>query len=113
MFLEEARREMVDNLKQRKIIISQEVYQAMLSVPRHAFMPESLLHRAYLDTPQPIDKGQTISAPHMNAMMSEYLEIEKGQKILEIGTGSGYQAAILSVLVGKNGKVIQLNDFKN
>jgi protein-L-isoaspartate(D-aspartate) O-methyltransferase len=111
MFLEEQRREMVEHLRQSKIIISQPVYEAMLTVPRHLFMPESLSHRAYLDTPQPIDKGQTISAPHMNAMMSEYLEIESGQKILEIGTGSGYQAALLSILVGPTGQIFTIERY--
>ncbi len=108
MFLEEQRREMVEKLKQQGIVISQEVYQALLKVPRHLFIPESLRHRAYLDTPQSINKGQTISAPHMNAMMSEYLEVEPSQKILEIGTGSGYQAALLSELVGPTGQIFTI-----
>jgi len=108
MFLEGNRKTMVDDLKKQQIIISQEVYNAMLTVPRHLFIPRDLWHRAYLDTPQPIGMNQTISAPHMNAMMCEYLEIEKGQKILEIGTGSGYQAALLSILVGKLGTIYSI-----
>jgi protein-L-isoaspartate(D-aspartate) O-methyltransferase len=99
------RKDMVDELKKRNIIISLKVYNAMLKVPRHVFMPEDYWHRAYLDTPQPIDKGQTISAPHMNAMMCEYLDLKHGLKILEIGTGSGYQAALLASIIGEDGRV--------
>ena len=105
MFLEQKRIEMVENLKNNKIIISSNVYSAMKKVPRHLFIPEKLWHRAYLDSPQQIGKKQTISAPHMNAMMCEYLEIERNQRILEIGTGSGYHAALLAELVGKSGHV--------
>lgn len=96
---------LINNLKANKIIISENVYNAMLNVPRHLFLPELNLDKAYIDTPQQIGEGQTISAPHMNAMMCEYLEIKPGDKILEIGTGSGYHAAILAELTGKDGKV--------
>ena len=96
---------LINSLKARKIIISENVYNAMLNVPRHLFLPELNINKAYTDTPQQIGKGQTISAPHMNAMMCEYLEIKPKDKILEIGTGSGYHAAILAELTGKEGKV--------
>ena len=96
---------LIKNLKARKIIISENVYNAMLNVPRHLFLPEQLWNKAYIDTPQQIGNGQTISAPHMNAMMCEYLEIKPGEKILEIGTGSGYHAALLAELAGKDGIV--------
>ena len=96
---------LINNLKARRIIVSENVYNAMLNVPRHLFLPELNLDKAYIDTPQQIGKGQTISAPHMNAMMCEYLEIKPGDKILEIGTGSGYHAAILAELTGKDGIV--------
>ena len=96
---------LINNLKARKIIISENVYNAMLTVPRHLFLPELNINKAYIDTPQQIGKGQTISAPHMNAMMCEYLEIKPKDKILEIGTGSGYHAAILAELTGKEGKI--------
>lgn len=105
MFHTQHRLAMADELKRRKIIITKEVYNAMAKVPRHLFIPEDLHHRAYFDSPQKIKKGQTISAPHMNAMMCEYLEIEAGEKILEIGTGSGYQAALLAELVGSEGQI--------
>jgi protein-L-isoaspartate(D-aspartate) O-methyltransferase len=102
---------MVDELKKKDIIFSENVYAAMKKVPRHLFLPENLWHRAYFDSPQVLDKEQTISAPHMNAMMCEYLEIEPGQKILEIGTGSGYQAALLAELVTHTGKIITIERF--
>jgi protein-L-isoaspartate(D-aspartate) O-methyltransferase len=76
-----------------------DVLEAMRSVPRHLFVPPALQDRAYVDSPLPIDAGQTISQPYIVALMSELLELEPQQRILEIGTGSGYQAAVLSVLV--------------
>jgi len=80
----------------------------MLKVPRHLFVPPHLVKYAYDDSPLPIGHGQTISAPHMVAMMTELLELEEGQKILEIGTGSGYQAAILAEIVGEKGLVVSV-----
>jgi protein-L-isoaspartate(D-aspartate) O-methyltransferase len=68
----------------------------MGTVPRHKFVPEHLVDLAYADTPLPIGMGQTISQPYIVAFMTELLGPEKGQKVLEIGTGSGYQAAVLA-----------------
>jgi len=76
------------------------VIEAMLRVPRHLFVPEEMRDRAYEDTPLPIGGGQTISQPYMVAWMTELLETKKGDRILEVGTGSGYQAAILCELCG-------------
>ena len=75
-----------------------EVVAAMRAVPRHAFVPTEHLERAYADHPLPIGYGQTISQPSLVAYMTELLEIEPGDRVLEIGTGSGYQAAILAEL---------------
>ncbi len=72
------------------------VLEAMRKVPRHLFMPENVRHQAYEDRPLPIGHGQTISQPFIVAFMSEKLEVDPGEKVLEIGTGSGYQAAILA-----------------
>ena len=75
------------------------VLEAMRTVPRHEFVPESVRLDAYEDTPLPIGYGQTISQPYIVAYMTEALKPESGHKVLEIGTGSGYQAAVLAELV--------------
>jgi protein-L-isoaspartate(D-aspartate) O-methyltransferase len=72
------------------------VLAAMRSVPRHLFVPTELIDQAYNDNPLPIGLGQTISQPYIVALMTEALNLEPGMRVLEIGTGSGYQAAILA-----------------
>ena len=79
-------------------IKSSAVLEAMRNVPRHLFVPEHLQSRAYDDMPLPIGSGQTISQPYIVAFMSEQLEPVSGMKVLEIGTGSGYQTAVLAYL---------------
>lgn len=79
--------------------------EAMLSVPRHLFVPPELRAAAYEDRPLPIGFGQTVSAPHMVAMMTTALQVEEGQRVLEIGTGVGYHAAIVAKIVGESGHV--------
>lgn len=74
------------------------VLEAMRKVPRHLFVPEGFVHQAYDDNPLPIGQGQTISQPYIVAAMSEALQVEKNHRVLEIGTGSGYQTAILAEL---------------
>jgi len=74
------------------------VLEAMRQVPRHLFVPQRLQARAYADTPLPIGHGQTISQPYIVAFMTAALQVHPGHKVLEIGTGSGYQAAVLSEL---------------
>jgi protein-L-isoaspartate(D-aspartate) O-methyltransferase len=74
------------------------VLQAMRKVPRHLFVPSEAIPQAYSDSPLPIGEGQTISQPYIVALMTELLELKGNEKVLEIGTGSGYQAAILSEL---------------
>ncbi|TLM62531.1 MAG: protein-L-isoaspartate(D-aspartate) O-methyltransferase [Deltaproteobacteria bacterium] len=74
------------------------VIDAMLRVPRHLFVPEALAAQAYSDFPLPIGERQTISQPYMVGVMSEALQLTGGEKVLEIGTGSGYQAAVLALL---------------
>lgn len=83
---------------QRAEGLSPRVTRAMLAVPRHAFVPDYQLHRAYDDSPLSIGHGQTISQPTVVAMMTEALDLHGDEVVLEIGTGSGYQAAVLSVL---------------
>ena len=74
------------------------VLKAMRTVPRHAFVPADLRSRAYIDSPLPIGYGQTISQPYIVAYMTELLQLDPADKVLEIGTGSGYQAAVLAQL---------------
>ena len=92
------RRQMVEQQIRARGIRDGEVLKAMERVPRHEFVPESLRHRAYADHPLPIGQGQTISQPAIVAYMTEAADISKNDKVLEIGTGSGYQAAILGEL---------------
>ncbi|MGH0037010.1 MAG: protein-L-isoaspartate(D-aspartate) O-methyltransferase [Myxococcota bacterium] len=77
------------------------VLGAFASIDRELFVPDALRHRAYQDTPLPIGEGQTISAPDIVAQMSQALELDGSETVLEIGTGSAYQAAILSRLAGR------------
>lgn len=78
-----------------------EVLKAILSVPRHKFVPKEYIKNAYDDTPLPIGHDQTISQPYIVAYMTDILNVDSSHKILEIGTGSGYQAAVLSVLANE------------
>ncbi len=91
----EKRKALVESIKRRGIK-DERVLQALLKVPRHLFVPEDLVHNAYVDAPLPIGMGQTISQPYIVALMTEALEIDENSRVLEIGTGSGYQAAILA-----------------
>lgn len=92
---DEERREMVGVLKE-KGITDERVLQAMANVERHVFVNEPFVNRSYEDTALPIEKSQTISQPYTVAFMTQELNPQSGAKILEIGTGSGYQAAILA-----------------
>ena len=79
-------------------VSDRDVLEAMNAVPRHEFVPQEYLAQAYEDHPLPIGYGQTISQPYIVAVMTEKLGIQRGSKVLEIGTGSGYQAAVLAHL---------------
>jgi protein-L-isoaspartate(D-aspartate) O-methyltransferase len=92
------RKRMVDEQLRARDISSARVLDAMLAVPRHLFVPESVRPESYGDTPLPIGNGQTISQPYIVAFMTQALEVGPEHRVLEIGTGSGYQAAVLSVL---------------
>ena len=95
---EKLRISMVQDQIERRGIHDAKVLQAMRKVPRHKFVPDHLRKYAYADEPLPIGEDQTISQPYIVAYMTEKLEIEPGDKVLEIGTGSGYQAAVLAEL---------------
>jgi protein-L-isoaspartate(D-aspartate) O-methyltransferase len=95
----EERMEMVERQIRSRGISSQQVLDALERVPRHEFVPEQYQSQAYADHPLPIGHGQTISQPYIVALMSELLQLEAGACVLEIGTGSGYQAAILAEII--------------
>ena len=95
---EAARQRMVDRQLAARDIRDRRVLDAMRSVPRHEFVPADLRDDAYDDNPLPIGYGQTISQPYIVAFMTEALQLSATDRVLEIGTGSGYQAAILGVL---------------
>lgn len=89
---------MVEHQLMTRGISDQRVLDAMRSVPRHLFVGEELRHKAYDDMALPIGQGQTISQPYMVAVMTELLEMKGGERVLELGTGSGYQTVVLAEL---------------
>jgi protein-L-isoaspartate(D-aspartate) O-methyltransferase len=91
------RKNLVDTIRE-KGIVSEDVLEAIGRIPRHLFLDSSFLEFAYQDKPFPIGSGQTISQPYTVAFQTELLEITPGDKVLEIGTGSGYQACVLEEL---------------
>lgn len=95
------RNEMVRRQLASRDITDKKVLEAMKVIPRHLFVDERYRHQAYADHPLPIDEGQTISQPYIVALMTQYLDLEEGEKVLEVGTGSGYQAAVLAHLTEK------------
>jgi protein-L-isoaspartate(D-aspartate) O-methyltransferase len=117
---------MVDYQIRRRGISNQKVLSAMALIPRHLFVPAELINQAYDDHPLPIGQGQTISQPYIVALMTASLQLKGGERVLEIGTGSGYQAAILAKtakevytieikekLFKKADKLLQSMDFNN
>jgi protein-L-isoaspartate(D-aspartate) O-methyltransferase len=90
------RQEMVQEQLVKRGISDKRILDAFLSVPRHQFVPEDKRHLSYDDSPVPIGDGQTISQPYMVALMTDALGVQEGEKVLEVGLGSGYQAAILA-----------------
>jgi len=95
------RQRMVVQQIQARDIYDQHVLEAMRTVPRHRFVPAENLPHAYMDGPLPIGCGQTISQPYIVALMTQMLQLNGDETVLEVGTGSGYQAAILASLVRK------------
>jgi protein-L-isoaspartate(D-aspartate) O-methyltransferase len=96
-----ARARMVEEQIQARGVREERVLEAMRRVPRHLFVTETLRERAYDDTPLPIGDRQTISQPYIVALMAEALELDGGERVLEVGTGSGYEAAVLSQVCGE------------
>jgi len=97
-YLRAARERMVHEQVIARGVTRPDVIAALLAVPRHRFVPNDLAQAAYRDHPLPIGEGQTISQPYIVALMTEALELKPSERVLEIGTGSGYQAAVLSAL---------------
>ncbi|MEM0077973.1 MAG: protein-L-isoaspartate(D-aspartate) O-methyltransferase [Thermoplasmata archaeon] len=104
--------DLVEELEKEGFIKSQRVKNAMLKIDRKNFVPFLHKNEAYIDEPLPIGDNQTISAPHMVAIMLELLEIQNGMKVLEIGTGSGYNACLMEYLAYP-GKVITIERLKS
>jgi len=95
------RHQMVDQQIAGRGVTDERVLSAMRGVPRHLFMPQAQRREAYADHPLPIGSGQTISQPYIVGLMTALLELEGTERVLEIGTGSGYQAAVLAELAGE------------
>jgi protein-L-isoaspartate(D-aspartate) O-methyltransferase len=95
-------------LKMLRGNIGDRVIEAMGRVPREFFIPESIRSMAYEDHPLPIGEGQTISAPHMVAIMCDVLDLREGMRVLDVGTGSGYHAAVMADLVSPKGHVYSI-----
>ncbi|MEM7814756.1 MAG: protein-L-isoaspartate(D-aspartate) O-methyltransferase [Candidatus Aenigmatarchaeota archaeon] len=104
--LAEKKKELISFLVESGFLHTPAVIRAFEAVPREKFVPSDLRSHAYDNEPLPIGHGQTISQPLTVAVMTEHLHLRPGMRVLEVGTGSGYQAAILAKIVGKSGKVI-------
>ncbi len=102
---QEERERLVAELESGGYLNDPQLEEAMLSVPRHVFVPPEMRGEAYDDRPLPIGFGQTVSAPHMVAMMTAALQLTPGQRVLEIGSGVGYHAAVAKAVVGPTGSV--------
>ncbi|HLC68191.1 MAG TPA: protein-L-isoaspartate O-methyltransferase [archaeon] len=100
------KKQLLDELVANKVLKTKTVIEAFRKVPREDFVPSDYKKHAYVDEPLPIGSGQTISQPQTVAAMTESLDVKEGNIVLEVGAGSGYQAAILSEITGPNGRVI-------
>lgn len=110
--MQKERTNLVKKLYKYSHIKTDRVKQAMEKVPREEFLPEDKKPYAYLDQPLSIGEGQTISAPHMVAIICEELSLKEGMKVLEIGTGFGYNAAVVAEIIGKEGHVYTIERIK-
>ena len=111
-YLERRKRELLERYIRTGIVKSEDVIRAFLKVPREEFVLPNYKMYAYDDTPLPTVKGQTISAPHMALILLEALDLKPGMKVLEVGTGTGYQAALMAEIVGEKGLVVTIERIK-
>jgi len=104
---------LIKSLKSLGVLRSKKLEEALRKIKREHFVPEKYRGSAYIDYPLPIGHGQTISQPYTVVTMTEMLDVKPGQKILEIGAGSGWQAALLGYLIGPKGKVctVEINEW--
>ena len=107
------REDLIQTLWNNGYITRENVKHAMIKVPREEFMPLDVRPYAYIDRPLPLGEGQTISAPHMVAIIAEKLELKDGMKVLEIGTGFGYNAAVIAEIIGKDGHVYTIERIES
>jgi len=103
-----ARQDMLEHQLRRRGVVMHNVLEALRQIPRHLFISHEYADRAYADEALPSSEGQTISQPFMVAIMTQELALHPGQRVLEIGTGTGYQTAILAHLVGPAGLVFTI-----
>lgn len=111
--MKEERENLVSKLSKVGYIKTEAVKNAMLKVPREEFMTPETRNYAYLDRPIPLEHGQTISAPHMVAIICEKLSLKKGMHVLEIGTGFGYNAAVVAEILGPEGHVYTIERIES
>ncbi len=111
--MEKQKNALIEDLKAEGFFKDRRILEAFQKVPREGFVESQYKRFAYLNQPLPIPGGQFISQPLTVISMTEALDVHKDHKVLEIGSGSGYQAAILSELVGKNGKVYTIEVLEN
>ena len=103
--LDKEKKHLADQFRKNGYIIDKVIYEAFLKVPREEFVLEEDRQHAYEDHPLPVLRNQTISAPHMCMLILSYGDFRPGQKVLEVGSGTGYQAALIAELVGPDGLV--------
>jgi protein-L-isoaspartate(D-aspartate) O-methyltransferase len=112
-YFEEMNEELVNHLIKVGALKTEKIIEAFRKVPRHLFVPPEQVEFAYTDIALPTVKDSTISQPYTVALMTEFLEPKEGDKILEIGTGSGWQACLLSHIVGRKGKIVTIEIDKD
>lgn len=109
---EQEQEKLIENLIRWGYLKTPEIIDAFKKVPRHEFVPSSIRSSSYADQPLPIGHGQTISAPSMVAIMLESLDLRAGQKVLEVGTGSGYNAALIAEIIGERGELFTIESIR-